>query len=145
MTEKRPSEIDHLDSAKLLSNPPVLASFQSCWKNIHLAHFRQPLIYLPEVATLQHIIIIPLGHKAVDLEFILDGRKQKTSYQEKDYSSGFIEVFPASLPYGLSSNSTAVMEWIQFYLEPKFLAQVAHECVKLEHVDLALIQKKLMS
>ncbi|WP_199318478.1 methyltransferase domain-containing protein [Leptolyngbya sp. FACHB-541] len=41
--------------------------------SIHLAHFCQPLIGLPEICNSQHMVIIPLGYQAVDAELILEG------------------------------------------------------------------------
>jgi AraC family transcriptional regulator len=144
MSTKQPLLIDHVDWQKLLSNPPLLTSFQSGWRSIHLAHFRQPLIDLPEVSNSQHIVIIPLGYQAVNLELVSENRSQTISYQEKDYASGFIEVFPADLPYGLrSSCAIKVMDWLQCCLEPAFLAQIAYESVNPDRVELVLTPKKV--
>lgn len=143
MSIKQPLMIDYVDWPKFLPNPPLLTSFQSGWSSIQLAHYQQSSIDLPELSNTQHIITIPLGHQVVDLEFVSEGHSQAISYQTRDYTCGFVEVFPADLPYGLRSNSTGeVMEWIQCCLEPTYLAQIAHESVNPDRVELLLTLKK---
>lgn len=143
MATKQPLVIDYVDWLEMMPNPPVLTSFQSSWNSIQLIHYCQPLACLSEISNSQHLIIIPLGHQAVDYKVDLEGRSQVISFQKKDYSSGCIAVFPAVLPYGFHSHSTyQVMEWIQCYLEPVFLAQIAHESVNPDRVELLQTQKK---
>ncbi len=143
MSDNQALVIDYVDRTKCLPNPPLLTSFQSGWSGIQLAHFCQPSVDLPELSNSQHIITIPLGHQAVDLELVSEGHSQVVSYQARDYACGFIEVVPADLPYGLRSNSTVeVMEWIQCCLEPTYLAQIAHESVNSDCVELLLTLKK---
>jgi AraC family transcriptional regulator len=140
---KQPLAVDYVDWPKFLPNPPLLTSFQSGWSGIQLAHFRQPSVDLPELSNSQHIITIPLGHQAIDLELVSEGRSQAISYQARDFACGFIEVVPADFPYGLRSNCTVeVMEWIQCRLEPAYLAQIAHESVNSDRVELLLTLKK---
>ncbi|KAM3108836.1 helix-turn-helix domain-containing protein [Phormidesmis sp. 146-33] len=135
--------IDYVDWLKLMPNPPVLTSLQSSWNSIQLIHYCQPLACLSEISNSQHLIIIPLGHESVSYEVDLEGRAQEVSFQEKDYGSGCIAVFPAALPYGFHSHSTyRVMEWMQCYLEPGFLAQIAHESVNPDRVELLQTNKK---
>ncbi len=142
MSVKQPLVIDYIDWPKFLLNPPLLTSFQSGWNGIQLAHYCQPSIDLPEVSNPRHMIFIALGHQAIDLEFVFEGRLQTISYEEKDYARGCIEVVPADLPYGVRSISTVqVIEWIHCYLEPTFVAQIAHEWVNPDRVELLLTRK----
>ncbi|MBN3908073.1 MAG: hypothetical protein HWQ35_16400 [Nostoc sp. NMS1] len=142
MSVKQPLVIDYVDWPKLLQNPPLLTSFQSGWSSIHLAHYRQPSIDLPEVSDPQHMVIIALGHQAIELEFVSEGRLQTILYEEKDYASGCIEVIPADLPCGVRSISPVqAIEWIHCYLEPTFVAQIAHESVNPDRVELLLKRK----
>ncbi|PSB16286.1 AraC family transcriptional regulator, partial [filamentous cyanobacterium CCP2] len=118
--------------------------FQAGWSSIQLIHFRQPSLNLPEIYNSQHIIAIPLGHQAFDLELVSEGHSQTISYQARDYACGFIEVVPADFPYGLRSNCTVEgIEWIQCRLEPTYLAQIAHESVNPDRVELLLTLKKV--
>lgn len=143
MAVKQPLAVNYVDWTKLMPNPPVCNSFQSNWNSIQLIHFHQPLVYVPEVCNSQHLIMIPLGHHAVDFEVVSEGHLHPVSFQGKDYASGCIEVFPADLPCGFRSHSTdQAMEWIQCYLEPTALAQIAHESVDPELVELLLTPQK---
>jgi AraC family transcriptional regulator len=137
---KQPLVIDYVDWPKMLSNPPLLTSFQSGWNSIHLNHCRQTSIDFPEISTPQHMVIIPLGSQPFDYEITLEGSLQRVSHREKDLASGCIQVMPADLPHSFHSNST--VEWIHCYLEPTFLSQVAYESVNPEHVELFPTLKK---
>lgn len=141
--QEQPLVIDCAEWIKLMPSPPVLTSFQSSWNNIQLIHYRQPLACLSEISNSQHLIIIPLKNKAVNYEIVLEGQSQVVSFQEKDYRGGCIAIFPATLPYGFHSHSHyQVMEWMQCYLEPVFLAQIAYESVNPDRVELLPIMKK---
>lgn len=143
MSARQPLVIDYVDWPKLMPNMPLLSSFQSGWNSIQLAHFYQPLMDMPEISSPQHIILIPIGHHAVDFEFVGEGRPRTVSFQEKDYASGCIEVVPADLPFRVRSISTVqTMEWLHCYLEPTFLAQIAHESVNPDRVELLLTPKQ---
>ncbi|BAY62796.1 putative transcriptional regulator [Calothrix brevissima NIES-22] len=143
MSGKQPLVIDYVDWPKLMPSPPLLSSFQSGWSGIHLTHFCQPLMDMPEVSTPQHIILIPIGHHAVDFEFVGEGCLRTVSYRERDYASGCIEVVPADLPFKVRSISTVqTMEWLHCYIEPRFLAQIAHESVNPDRVEVLLTPKK---
>lgn len=114
MPEEQPLVIDYTDWIKVMPSPPLLTSFQSSWNNIQLIHYCQPLACLSEISNSQHMIIIPLGREAANYRVDLEERSQIVSYQEKDYCSGCIAIFPAVLPYGFHSHSTyQVMEWMQ--------------------------------
>jgi AraC family transcriptional regulator len=139
----QPLFIDCIDWQKILSSAPLLSSFQSGWSNIQLAHCHQPSLDLPEMVNAQHVIVIPLGHQAVDLEIFWEGRLQTVSYREEDFTSSCIEVIPADLPLKLRSHTTVRgMELIHCYLEPTFLATIAHESVNPDRVELLLTPKK---
>ncbi|EKQ68321.1 DNA-binding domain-containing protein, AraC-type [Leptolyngbyaceae cyanobacterium JSC-12] len=144
MSAKQPLAIDCVDLPKFLPAPPLLTSFQAGWSSIQLAHYCQSSIDIPEVSSSQHIITISLGHhQGCDLEFVSEGRLQTISYHEKDFARGFIEIVPANSPCGIRSISvTQSIEWISFYLEPTFLAQIAYESVNPDRVELLLTRKK---
>ncbi|WP_238393395.1 AraC family transcriptional regulator [Myxacorys almedinensis] len=126
-----------------MPNSPMLTSYQAGWSSILLEHYRLPLMDLPEVSNLQHVVVIPLGHQAVDFEFVAEGRSQTVSYREKDYTSGCIEIYPAELPISFHSHPTVkAMEAINCYIEPTFVAQIAHESVNPDRVELLLTLKK---
>lgn len=146
MTTEPPLVVDFVqdNAPQILPNLPLLSSHRSSWRNIHLAHHRQPRMDLPELYNPQHIVIIPLGHRVVDIEFASEGRLQTVLYEANDYTKGCIQIFPADLPYKLNCNpEVKQVEFIHCYLEPTFLAQVAHEAVSLDRVELLLELKKV--
>jgi AraC family transcriptional regulator len=122
MFTKQPLVIDHVDWPKILSNPPLLTSFQSGWSSIQLNHCCQTSIDFPEISTPQHMIIIPLGLQTFDYEITLESCLKKVSYREKDLENGCIQIMTANLPHSFRSNLT--IEWIHYYLEPTFLSQI---------------------
>ncbi|HEY9824292.1 MAG TPA: AraC family transcriptional regulator [Stenomitos sp.] len=98
---------------------------------------------MPEVSSPQHIVIIPLGCQAIDLEIFVENRLHTVSYREKDFASGCIEIYPTELPIRARSVSTTqIIEWFSCYLEPMFLAQIAYESVNPDRVELLQTPKK---
>ncbi|WP_448570535.1 AraC family transcriptional regulator [Trichothermofontia sp.] len=142
MSVDQPLAIDYADWPNLLTNLPLLTSFQSGWSSIQLAHYYQRSIDLTEVSNPWHIVIIPISHHAFELEIISERHLQLVSYQEKDYVSGCIEIVPADTSFSVHSISGQAVEWIQYYLEPDFLASIAHESVNPDRVELLLTPKK---
>jgi AraC family transcriptional regulator len=143
MSVRQPLAIDYVDWQKLLSNPPLLTSFQSDWSNIQLAHYCQPSLDLPEVSNPQHMVILPVGHQTIDMEYVIDGRLQTVSYREKDFATGCIDFLPANLPHRFLASSTArSIEWVHCYIDPKFVETIAYESVNPDRVELLPIIKK---
>ncbi|MCU0527732.1 MAG: AraC family transcriptional regulator [Elainella sp. Prado103] len=139
MPEKKPLAVDYSQensTSPLVPNPPLLTSHGSGWKDIHLAHHRQPSWELPDVKGAQHVIVLPAPKQVTDVEFIEEKHVQKIQYHPRDYVNGFIELFPAYRPYRCSWNKE--VEFIHYYLEPKFLAHVAYESVNPDRVELVL-------
>ncbi|MDX2242155.1 MAG: AraC family transcriptional regulator [Leptolyngbyaceae cyanobacterium bins.302] len=142
MPSAHPLIVDCADLSHILSNPPLLTSYQSGWSGIQLAHHRQTAIDLPEIANPQHIVIIPVGHRSVEAEFLTEGHLHTFSFQEPDYAS-CIEFFPAELPYKIyATTESNLFEFIHCYLEPSFVAQIAPESVNPDRVELLLELKR---
>ena len=142
MLTEQPPQVDFLQDVppQILPNLPLLTSYQSRWKNIHLAHHRQPAWELPEIQSPQHIVVIPLGHHLVELDWSSEGWRRTTQFDVNDYTSGHIQIFPAYVPYGGSWSRN--VEFIHFYLEPSFISQIAYESVNPDKVELLLELKK---
>jgi AraC family transcriptional regulator len=99
---------------------------------------------LSEMCNSQHIVIVPLGHGVVDLEVFSEGRSHIALYQANDYTDGCIQIFPANLPHQIRcSPQVKQVEFIHCYLEPTFLAQIAHESIDPDRVELLLELKKI--
>ncbi len=137
-----PLLVDGQDFPQLLPLPPLLTSHQSGWSGIQLAHHRQPAFALPELANLQHVVILPVGHGALEAEFIAEGHLYTFAYQEPDYAS-CIQVFPAHLPYKIEVPARLQgVEFIHCYLEPSFVTQIAPESVNPDRVEVLLELKR---
>lgn len=137
MSVKKPLAVDYSQensTSPLVPNPPLFTSCDSGWKDIHLAYHRQPAWELPELAGSQHIIVLPIPKQVTNVELFEENRFHELQYCPEDYANGFIELFPAHLPYRCSWNQE--VDFIHYYLEPKFLAHVAYETVNPDRVEL---------
>ncbi len=142
MLTEQPPEIDFLQDVppQILPNLPVLTSYQSSWRNIHLAHHRQPAWELPEIQNPQHVLVLPLGCHSVEVSCVSEGRWSSTQFDGNDYTSGHIQIFPAHVPY--SGSWSRNVEFIHFYLEPAFISQIAYESINPDKVEFLLELKK---
>jgi AraC family transcriptional regulator len=143
MPREQPLAVDYVQQdppPPTLPNLPLLTSHQSSWQNIHLAHHRQPAWELPESYCPHHIVVIPIVDQPVDIEFRWEGRAQTEQVNASDYVQGCIEIFPANLSH--SGRWRQAVEFIHFYLEPTYLAQIAYEAVNPDRVELLLELKK---
>ncbi|NJK53576.1 MAG: helix-turn-helix transcriptional regulator [Leptolyngbyaceae cyanobacterium SU_3_3] len=143
MPAEQPLDVDFIKDAppQILPNLPLLTSFQSSWRNIHLAHHRQPAWELPEIQNPQHVLVIPLplGDQLVEVSWVSEGRWGQTQFDGNDYTS-HIQIFPAHVPYGGSWSQN--IEFIHFYLEPAFISQLAYESINPDKVEFLLELKK---
>lgn len=140
---EQPLALDFLQEdapTQILPNVPLLTSHQSSWNSIHLAHHRQPAWELPEMYGNQHIIYIPTTEKTATVELLAEGRLYQEEFYTEDYANGCFGILPANLVYKLCWNIN--VEFIHFYLEPSFLAQIAHESVNPDRVELLLQIKR---
>ncbi|MGV0024060.1 helix-turn-helix domain-containing protein [Phormidesmis priestleyi] len=142
MPIEQPVKVDFLQDVppQILPNLPVLTSYQSSWRNVHLAHHRQPAWELAEIQNPQHILVIPLGYQLVEVNWVSEGRSSLTRFGGNDYTSGHIQIFPAHVPYGGSWSRN--VEFIHFYLEPAFISQIAYESINPDKVEFLLELKK---
>lgn len=127
-------------SLQVMPNPPLLTSHNSGWNNVHFAHFRQPTWELPRFYELQHIVIIPLMRQTVKVELVLEGRLHKVQYHANDYLHSYVEIYPAILCDKICWDKE--VEFMQFYLEPAFVSQVAHEMIDPDRVEILFEPKK---
>ena len=124
---------------QILPNMPLLSSHQSSWNMIHLAYHRQPAWELPELHSDQNVIFIPLKYEAVNIEVVTDGQYQAIQYEANNPTKSGFGILPARLPHALNWN--VEVEFIHCYLEPTVLAQIAHESVNPDRVELSLVLK----
>jgi len=136
----QPLAIDYRQEAaplQILPNMPLLSSHQSSWNTIHLAHHRQPAWELPELHSDQHVIFIPTKYETAGVELVTEGKQQTVQYEANNPTQSGFGILPANLPYSLNWN--VEVEFIHCYLEPSVLAQIAHESVNPDRVELPLL------
>ena len=126
-------------TAPILPCPPVLTSHQTMWQNIQLAHYELPPWEIPEIASPQHTIVLTMPKQTTRTEVVADGRLLELC-QYKNTQLRSISVLPADLPIKVSWNRD--VEFTHCYLESKFFAQVAHESVDPDRVELLLTVQK---
>lgn len=134
---EEPPLIDHLvadSTSSLMPNPPLLTSRQSDWNSVHLLQFRQPALELPQFCSVQHIIIFTNVAHPVTAEFLVEGKLRTAQYLPSDHRNGCIEVFPASLYSEIRWNQE--VDFTQLYLDPTFVASVAHEVIDPDRVEI---------
>jgi AraC family transcriptional regulator len=143
MPEEQPLALDFLQEAtpeQILPNLPILTSHQSSWNSIHLAHHRQPAWELPEMYSNQHIIYLPSTDRTATVEVTMEGRVCNHKFYVDEYANGCFGILPAELVYKLCWNIN--VEFIHCYIEPSFLAQIAHESVNPDRVELLFQVKR---
>jgi AraC family transcriptional regulator len=106
---------------------PLLASGKNLWSGIHFYNYHAPAGAVAEVASLQHVVIVPLASASEDRW--MDGKFVKESYDR-----GASLIIPATLPqrsYQFDAIDVAILG-----IEPDFLDRVAldtfdRNCVEL--------------
>ncbi|MBW4541344.1 MAG: AraC family transcriptional regulator [Myxacorys chilensis ATA2-1-KO14] len=135
--------VDHFQqnaTSLIMPNPPLMTSERSGWSSIQLANFIQPAWELPAFYSLQHIIIIAKNRQPVNAELVMEGQLCRVQYHPNDYIDGYIEVFPAGLCSQICWDQE--IDFTHFYLDPAFVAQVAHETVDPDRVEIQFEPKR---
>jgi AraC family transcriptional regulator len=124
-----------------LSPQPILASYESGWKNIALARFRHPPGEIPEFSSSVMGVVMPLHHSTDKSRLIAEGKAYPILFC--DGRTKYVHLFPAHWPS--KTRLDAKMDVTQCYLRPEFLSQIAHESVNPDQVeiDLAYIHPKI--
>jgi AraC family transcriptional regulator len=128
-------------TASLLSPPPILASYESGWKNIDLVRYRLPPGETPEFASEVMGVMMVSYNPTHTSRVIAEGKIYPTPFCTGQ--TKYVQLFPAHWPS--RSIRGADVEMTHCYLRPEFLSQIAHESVNPERVeiDLAYIQPKI--
>lgn len=116
--------------SQILSDAPILSSYEAGWHGIHLAHYHQLSGEIREHYISQHIISISAKNPEV-LEVISDGKSWTTSSPVKD---NMIQLYPADRSYQVSWSGES--EFIHCYIAPQTLAQIAYESVNPDRLEL---------
>lgn len=112
--------------SQILPHPPLYKS--NGWQGIEMQYHRQPPIEMPQHRSSQHIIAI--HHDPHLVERSLDGRKQLERTNARD-----IVIVPANVSHG-SKCEDGISSFSLLLLEVKHLAQMAHESIDADLVEL---------
>jgi AraC family transcriptional regulator len=120
-------------TASFLPRPPVIASYQSGWKNINFAHYQLPAWEIPEIASPQHTIAFSSRQGSGATELVFGNRVSQIPRVEKQH---FIGIFPCKLL--MKCRWSEESEFSHIYLDSTFLSHAAHESVNPDRVELML-------
>lgn len=133
MSEQPPLSIDltkPADVLQLVPRPPLFTSEEAQWKNILVQHHRQPAWEMPENNTAQDVIAV---HYEIEDSTQVDRMMDETRRQES-LNYGSCVIVPANVTH--QSTWDRETEFTLLILEPTFLAQVAHETINSDRVEL---------
>lgn len=117
------------DLRKLIPRPPIATSERAGWRNILVQHHRQPVSEMPENTVAQHVIAIHWTDRDMRVNRVMDDKRQ-----QETLAYGDCAIVPANVPH--QSDWNREIEFTLLILEPTYLAQIAHETVDGDHVEL---------
>lgn len=116
------------DLKRLIPRPPIATSEKAGWRNILVQHHRQPASEMPENSVAQHVIVVRWAN-GLRVNRTMDGKKQQESLVYGD-----CVIVPADVPH--SSSWDQESEFTLLILEATYLAQLAHETINGDRVEL---------
>lgn len=131
MPRRKPPVIDFSQQDSTLQvfpHPPLLASCQIKWNNIHLEHHQWHSHDLPEHSHAQHTIVLLHTNHPIAIERMVDGQ-----FQTERVNSSDTWVLGANVPHG--SWSGEVAEFTILALEPTLVAQTAYELFDPDRIE----------
>jgi AraC family transcriptional regulator len=122
-------------TSSLLPRPPMRSSHLAGWNQIYLQQFQLPAWEIPEIACSQHTIAIVTPNRLLEVEFSTAANKRALRFDRTHHNC--ISSIPAALPSRSNWQQEAI--FTVCHLEPNFIAQVAHEAIDPDRVELQLI------
>ena len=113
---------------KIFPRSPLQVSNSTVWREIFLAHHRQPAWEMPENRLSQHILSINIG-AARKIERVIDGRLQR-----ERFLTGNVAIYPSNVAYTLRWERES--EFLLLGLDPTLLAQTGADVLGTESVEL---------
>jgi len=131
MSELQPARIKvpPAENLQILPCPPLLSSQSLQWQGLYMQSHHQPTWKTPEYSYTQHMLLIHTAEQVVQAERLLDGRRQT-----EQLANGSVAIVPATAAHQVSWNQENTFTLL--FLEPNQLAQVAHETVNGDRVEL---------
>ena len=132
MSEATPLALDFTQEnaiLQLLPRAPLLSSHQLRWDGIHAQYHRQPAWEIPESCGPHHAIVLIDFEQPTKTERVLDGRRQS-----EQVCTGDIAIIPANAQHKVSWDREG--NFTLLFLEPTYVAQIAHESVDADRVEI---------
>jgi AraC family transcriptional regulator len=112
---------------KLVPEPPRLSSQELGWEGICVQSHRQPAWETPSVCGPHHSIVV--HSQPIETERLLDSRRQ-----HEQIAKGDIVIIPANTQNQQTWDRD--VEFSLLLLEPKHIAQIAHESIDVDRVEI---------
>ncbi len=132
MSEATPLALDFTQSNALLQvlpRAPLLSSHQFEWDGIHAQYHQQPAWEIPESYSPRHVLVVIHFGQPTKTERVLDRHRQS-----EVACTGDIAIIPANTQHKVSWDRER--DFTLLFLEPKYVAQIAHESVDADHVEI---------
>jgi AraC family transcriptional regulator len=118
------------DVTQVLPYPPLRSSEDLAWQGLYVQHHQQPAWETPEYAHTRHMLLIHNTNPPIQAERQFDGHRQL----EQLGGETNIVLVPAQVQHRANWSQAGLFSLI--FLEPDFLAQVAHESIRTNDVEL---------
>ena len=131
MSKAKPVVLDgtqEADLLKLVPRTPLLSSKELEWEGICVQYHRQPAWETPYVVGFHHSIVVHHS-KLIQTKRWLNSRRQ-----HEQAIKGSIAIIPANTVNHQIWDREAEFTFV--FLEPTHVAQIAHECVDVDRVEL---------
>lgn len=130
MSQQSPmNSVEESSVPHILPLPPLCSSVSFKWVGIRVEYHQQPPLELGEHHLSPHVITIHHDQQIVRTKRILSGQQQ-----QEQVVNGNIAIIPSNVPHQLSTDRAVHLTILM--LEPFYLAQMAHENIDPDRVEL---------
>ena len=113
------------EAARVLPQPPIVASYHTGWKGLTFTHYRHPPHQTVEHSLLQHSLTISDPKSCFQVERCLDGK-----FKRYAHGNGRVDIIPASL--NRWTNWDREVEFSAIAICPTLLNRTAQELMQSE-------------
>ena len=113
------------EAARVLPQPPIIASYHTGWKGLTFTHYRHPPHQTVEHSLLQHSLTICDPKSCFQVERCLDGK-----FKRYAHGNGRVDIIPASL--NRWTNWDREVEFSAIAICPTLLNRTAQELIQSE-------------
>jgi len=134
MPDTSPLTVDFTQETNVLTvlpRPPMLTSEKLGWAGINVQYHHQPAWQSPEASHIQHVVVVVMHtpHKPVQ-----STRTMAEDQRQEQLVAGSCAIIPANATHFTTWDSE--VEFMLLNLETGYLAQIAHETVDSDRVEL---------